>query len=313
MLDLRQLQALSALASEGSVARAAKRLGWSQPTVDHHLRNLDRLVGCELTTRTTRGTSLTETGDVLLESGETILRLAERALKDARTLAKEGTVRLRLGIFPTAAAWLLPGIAAAAQGSGIDLDTTLEELPPLIAGVNRGTLDAALLYAAGGYTLPLAGDVHTTELFTERLLLALPEGHPASAHDNFTKAGLLELADEHWVMGSSEGDTIDTMVQEVFAQNGHELDVRVRTDDYSAVLGLIGAGMGVAVVPQLATRGGRAGVALRKIANPRFSRRVLLAAPAASSGPGTGVARLAAAIRHAIYTHRSEKTAKPTS
>src|SRR5699024_7220149 len=45
MLDLRQLQALTAVAQTGSVARAAKQLGWSQPSVDYHLRNLDRLCG----------------------------------------------------------------------------------------------------------------------------------------------------------------------------------------------------------------------------------------------------------------------------
>jgi len=91
MLDPRQLQALAAVAAEGSVARAAKRLGWSQPTVDYHLKNLDRLVGTDLTSRSTRGSRLTIAGQLMHERGEEILALADRALTDVRDLAQRAT------------------------------------------------------------------------------------------------------------------------------------------------------------------------------------------------------------------------------
>ncbi|QIK62278.1 LysR family transcriptional regulator [Leucobacter viscericola] len=300
VIDLRQLQALSAVAAEGSVARAATRLGWSQPTVDYHLRNLDRLVGADLTTRSTRGSKLTTAGALMLERGEEILGLADRALTDVRDLSKLGRIRLRFGTFPTAAARLLPGIAARTAELGIELDTMLEELTPLVTRVNQRTLDAALVYAAGGYQLPFRAEVHTTHLFTDPMLLALPSTHPAAKHQSFNREDFLSLSNDNWVTGSTPGDTLDDLVREAFQADGHKVNVAIRTDDYSVVLGLVAAGMGVALVPSLATNNPPEGVALRPIEDPRFTRELLLAAPAGPGGPSAAVRQLAEVVRRSI-------------
>lgn len=300
MIDLRQLQALSAVAAEGSVARAATRLGWSQPTVDYHLKNLDRLVGADLTIRSTRGSRLTTAGALMLERGEEILGLADRALTDVRDLSQLGRIRLRFGIFPTAAARLLPGIVSRVSEFGIELDATLEEVSPLVARVNQHTLDAALVYAAGGYELPFRSEVHTTRLFTDPLLIALPAAHPAASHTRFDRAALLSLASDSWVVGSTPGDTIDDLVRALFDAEGHKIDVAIRTDDYSVMLGLIAAGMAVGVVPSLVAANPPEGVVLRPIDDARFARELLLAAPAGPAGPVTAVRQLAEAVRRSI-------------
>ena len=92
MIDLRQLQALRAVHSEGSVTRAARLLGWSQPTVDYHLHNLDRLIGGAVLHRSTRGSTLTPVGHLVLERGHEILSLSDRTLRDARELTQMGQV-----------------------------------------------------------------------------------------------------------------------------------------------------------------------------------------------------------------------------
>lgn len=300
MIDLRQLQALSAVAAEGSVARAATRLGWSQPTVDYHLRNLDRLVGTDLTARSTRGSRLTAAGALMLERGEEILGLADRALTDVRDLAQLGRVRLRFGTFPTAAARLLPSLVGRVTELGIELDVVLEEVAPLVTRVNQHTLDAALVYAAGGYELPLRAEVHTTRLTTEPMLLALPAGHAAAQRASFDRDALLALAGDRWVLGSTPGDTLDALVQELFESEGHRVDVAVRTDDYSVVLGLVAAGMAVALVPALVTADPPEGVVIRPVDDPRFARELLLAAPAGPGGPSAAVRQLAEAVRRSI-------------
>ncbi|MBK0420986.1 LysR family transcriptional regulator [Leucobacter sp. CSA2] len=300
MIDLRQLQALSAVSAEGSVARAAARLGWSQPTVDYHLRNLDRLVGTDLTTRSTRGSKLTTAGTLMLERGEEILSLADRALTDVRDLAQLGRIRLRFGTFPTAAARLLPGISSRVAELGIELDATLEELQPLVTRVNQHTLDAALVYAAGGYQLPFRSEVHTTHLFTDPMLLALPATHPAAKLRSFDREALLSLSDESWVIGSTPGDTLDDLLRDLFQTEGHKVDVAIRTDDYSVVLGLIAAGMAVALVPSIVGNNPPEGVVLRPIDDPRFARELLLAAPAGPGGPSAAVRQLAEAVRRSI-------------
>ncbi|MFC5337728.1 LysR family transcriptional regulator [Leucobacter denitrificans] len=300
MIDLRQLQALSAVAEEGSVARAAIRLGWSQPTVDYHLKNLDRLVGTELTARSTRGSRLTTAGQLMLERGEEILGLADRTLTDVRDLAELGHVRLRFGIFPSAAARLLPGIALRLGELGIELDATLEEVMPLVAGVNQHTLDAALIYAAGGYDLPLRSEVHTTHVFTDPMLLALPAHHELADVERFDIDTLLTLRGENWVMGSTPGDTIDDLVREMYAATGKEPTFAIRTDDYAVVLALIAANMGVALIPSLLQGLAPEGVVLRPITDERFTRELLLAAPAGPGGPSTAVRQLAEAVRRSI-------------
>lgn len=300
MLDPRQLQALAAVSAEGSVARAAKRLGWSQPTVDYHLRALDRLVGAPLTARSARGSELTAVGSLVLERGDEILALSERALADAREFAQVGRTRLRFGSFPTAAARLLPGIAGRLAEVGIELDAVLEEIAPLVARVNQHTLDAALVYTASGYELPFRAEVHTTHLLTDPLMLALPAAHPAAGRRRFGAADLIALDGPSWVFSASPGDTLDDVVLDVFAAAGRPFEVAIRTDDYSVALGMVAAGMGVALVPQLATVHVPPGAALRPIDDPRFAREILLAAAGSPSGPSPAVRQLAEAVRRTI-------------
>ena len=75
MVDLRQLEALRAVHAEGSVTAAARRLGWGQPSVDYHLKNLERLVGSPVLLRSPRGSRLTPVGMLLLDRAQEILTL----------------------------------------------------------------------------------------------------------------------------------------------------------------------------------------------------------------------------------------------
>ncbi|MFC6235798.1 LysR family transcriptional regulator, partial [Leucobacter soli] len=285
MLDPRQLQALAAVAAEGSVARAAKRLGWSQPTVDYHLKALDRLVGSALTMRSARGSALTSAGALMLERGDELLALSDRALADVREFAQVGRTRLRFGSFPTAAARLLPGIAARLAEVGIELDVILEEISPLVARVNQRTVDAALVYTASGYPLQFRTEVHTTPLLTDPLMLALPASHPEAGRQSFTTEALLDLSEDPWVFSATPGDTLDEVVVDAFTGEGRHFDAGIRTDDYAVALGLVAAGLGVALIPRLAIGSVPAGAILRPITDPRFAREILLAAPATPGGP----------------------------
>ncbi len=300
MLDPRQLEALAAVSREGSVARAAKRLGWSQPTVDYHLKALDRLVGASLTVRSSRGSTLTAAGSLMLERGAEILALSDRALTDVREFAQVGRTRLRFGSFPTAAARLLPGIVSRLDEVGIELDASLEEIAPLVSRVNQHTLDAALVYTASGYSLPFRSDVHTTLLLTDPLLLALPITHPSAEREIFDLESVLGLEVPSWIFSSSPVDTLDDVVLDIFSDAGRPFDVAIRTDDYSVALGMVAAGMGVALVPQLATSHVPAGAVLRPIDDPRFAREIMLAASGSPSGPSAAVRQLAEAVRRTI-------------
>lgn len=302
MLDLRQLQALRAVHRTGSVTQAARILGWSQPTVDYHLRNLDTLVGGPLLDRTTRGSTLTPVGHLVLDRAQEILTLSERALRDAHEFTQMGHTRLRFGTFPTAAATLLPSVAGQLADLSIELDAVLEEVAPLVTDVNLRELDAALLYTVPGKELPFRSDVVTTEVLRDPLLLALPEGHPLASHTSISLDELLTLHSERWLLGATKDDPMDAVVVDAFAAAGHTLEVAIRTDDFQVMLGMIAARMVIGLVAKLATGPAHPGVVLLPIEDPTFARSVLLAAPAdgASGQPSTAVRQLAVAIRNAV-------------
>lgn len=284
MLDLRQLQALNAVSLTGSVARAARHLSWSQPSVDYHLRNLDRLCGTPLLERSARGSSLTPAGEMMLDRANRILSLSNRALHDVRTHAQTGLTRLKFGTFPTAASMLLPSIVDRSKKSGFHIDSTLEEVSQLVTHVNQHDFDAVLLYSVPGYELPFGPDIRTAEVFREPLQLALPVSHPLAKRASIDVATLVELSDENWLLGATRDDPIDTVVVDAFRSAGHQLEVEFRTDDYSVMLGMIAAGMVVGLVPTMASKGHHPGVALLPISDPAFARSILLATPQRSAG-----------------------------
>ena len=288
MIDLRQLHALRAVQREGSVTRAARALGWSQPTVDYHVRNLERLIGAPVLARSKRGSTLTPVGVLVLDRGEEILTLTDRALRDARDLAQMGRARLRFGTFPTAAAKLLPSIVSQVADLGIEIDARLLEVGPLVASVNDRSLDAALIYSVPGYEPPLRPDIVTTEVLRDPLMLALPEDHPLAARPTVDRDLLMTLHRERWLLGTSTDDPMDAVLVDAFAAEGHTLEVAIRTDDFQVMLGMIAAGMVIGLVAKLAASPLHSGVVLRPIDDPAFARSVLLAAPRAGGGTGAG-------------------------
>ncbi|MGX5695595.1 LysR family transcriptional regulator [Agromyces soli] len=308
MVDLRQLEALRAVHAAGSVTAAARRLGWGQPTVDYHLKNLERLVGAPVLLRSPRGSTLTPVGMLLLDRAQEILTLAERAIRDACELTQMGRVRLRFGTFPTAAAKVLPSIVWRVNDLGIEVDAVLEEVPSLVERINRGALDAALVYTVPGYELPFRAHVSTVEVHRDPLMLALPTGHPLAARSSVDVAALLSLRDERWLFAAAADDPMDTIVIDAFAAAGHSLEVTIRTDDFQVMLGMIAARMGVGLMPSLGVSGPHPGIVLRPIEDPAFARSIRVATSAEGSArqPSTAVRQLVAAIRDGFGALRAE-------
>lgn len=307
MADLRQFEALRAVHAEGSVTAAARRLGWGQPTVDYHLKNLERLVGSPVLVRSPRGSRLTPVGMLLLERAQEILTLSERAIGDAREFSLLGRVRLRFGTFATAAASILPFVAASVGDLGIEIDATFEEVPTLVEQINRGALDAALVYTVPGYELPFRPNVEATEVYRDPLMLALPVGHPLASRPSIDLAAVLSLRDERWVFATSADDAMDRIVADAFAAEGHVLDVAIRTDDFQVLLGMTAARMVVGIIPSLATTAAHPGIVLRPIHDPSFVRSILVATSAeeASRRPSPPVRHLVAAIRDGFAALRA--------
>ena len=175
MITLKQLRYLAALAEHRHFGKAAEACAVTQPALSMQIRELEKDLGVDLVERRPGEVMLTETG------GE-VARRAERVLAGARDLAEFArhsgrllTGRLRLGVIPTLAPYVLPQILPSLQRRFPELRVDLRETQTrnLLDELERGTLDAVLL------ALPVDdGDIETLALFDDPFLLAVPATDP---------------------------------------------------------------------------------------------------------------------------------------
>jgi DNA-binding transcriptional LysR family regulator len=271
MLDLRQLEALRAVASEGSVVGAARRLDVSQPTVTHHLAALERHLGAQLVERTARGTTLTDLGELLLGRATDVLDRLASAEAEVQGLARHGAVTLRIGTFPTAGATLLPrAVARVQRETGVKVSLVEAEPPELLDRLARRQLHCALVFGDPMVELVLPEGLVAQPLFDDPFRVVLPADHQYADRDPMP---LSLLADDGWVLAVSPDDPGDLALAAAAAAVGFHPYSVLRTDDYDVAFGFVAAGVGVALVPQMALVD-RPDVVVRSVAGHDVRRRV---------------------------------------
>jgi len=297
MLDLRQLKALEAVAEHGSVLRAADALQWSQPTVTHHLRGLERVLGAAVVTSGSGGTRLTAVGEAMMPHAIAILDRSERAVDELRALVESNRRRIAIGVFPSAGARLLPQVVRALQEAGFDPEVTEAELDPLMAAVIGLRLDAAIVYDAPGRPTILPPGFRMIPVRQERLAVIVPRVHPLAGR---TGVPLADLDDEAWIAGATAADPVDAALVRAAEQAGFTPRIAMRSDDYAVVAAYVAAGFGAALVPELALPAHLDAVATVEIADAVFERRIfLVTAPTVGA---TARAALEEALRAAPAT-----------
>ena len=275
-IDPRGLLALAAVVDTGSLAAAAARLQWSQPTVDHHLRKLERAVGERLLARTPRGSTPTEAGLLVAERGREILALGERVHDDLAAWRRSGALPVRFGAFPTMGARILPAVHERLSDAGAPvLEATLDEVSALMASLERGELDLAIVFAMAEQRLPAPDEISLLRLFAEPVRLCVHEAHPLERIERV--ADLAALRDERWAFGVDDVDALDRATRALCRLAGFEAEPGMRTDDYPAVLRMVASGLVVAVVPRSALAQLPAGVRAVPVPTALLRRDVLLA------------------------------------
>lgn len=197
-MELRQLEAFVAVATELHFGRAARKLHMGQPTVSDLIRRLEREVGAQLMTRTTRRVTLTSAGSELLGRAKVILDEVGSACAAVHRLAAGQAGTVRLGITPPAAQVLAPHLAAALQNAApdVDLDARRLWLPDLSRAMADGTVDVAI--TCGSFAEPpgVVGEVFCGE----PLLVGLRADHPLTERDS---VALADLAGERFGVHST--------------------------------------------------------------------------------------------------------------
>lgn len=250
MIDVRQLRQFVAVAEELNFRRAAERLHMTQPPLSQTIRSLEEELGTLLFVRTRRKVELTQPGRVLLDQSHRVLSQMARALDAARGAAQGMTGRLSVGFVPSSTYEILPAILRQFRSRHPAIDLHLEELATVdqTDALLQHRIDVALNRPPTFFT---AGIVQET-LVRERLIAALPADHPLAAR---RKLRLRDLREERFLLIAPRwGTGYHTRVLNACEEAGFVPRVVQEPKYMHTIVGLVAAGMGVALVPHSLAR-----------------------------------------------------------
>jgi DNA-binding transcriptional LysR family regulator len=292
MLNVNRLRILREVAQRGSFSAAADAISYTQSAVSQQIAALEAETGMTLLERHPRGVSLTAAGQTLVGHAESVLADLDAAEAALAAIAGLRGGRLRMASFPTAGATLMPLAIATFRSRHPDVELTLAEGEPeqIAPRLRTGELDLALLFefdsspfdADGGFgqtdESAVSGRLTRVELLQDPLYLALPRAHRLAER---RRLRLEDLREEAWIQTAESSSCARHVVRCCHAA-GFEPHVSFQSDDYQTVQGLVAAGVGVALIPELALSVIREDIVIRAL-SPRPPARQVIAATAAGA------------------------------
>jgi LysR family transcriptional regulator, hydrogen peroxide-inducible genes activator len=268
MIDvtLRQLRYFDAVARHGHFGRAAEACAITQPALSMQIKDLEEGLGGVLLERNARHVALTTFGEEIVGRARGILHAIDELGDFARASRDRFMGRLRIGMIPTVAPYLLPAVIRTLAQRYPELDIHVRETmtPKLIQELSEGRLDTALV------ALPVSEpSLVEVALFSENFLLVRPgadEGTPVPSSETLRDMRLLLLEEGHCFRDQALSFCkIQSPPREV-------LDA----SSLSTLVQMVSAGIGVTLIPEMAvaveTRS--ASVSLARFKNPQPSRTI---------------------------------------
>jgi DNA-binding transcriptional LysR family regulator len=288
MLNVQRLRVLREVAARGSFSAAADSLSYTQSAVSQAVATLEAETGAKLIERDRRGVRPTAAGATLVVHAEAILSRIEAAEAELASILGVRGGLLRMASFPTAGNTLMPLAIANFRTAHPEVELTLAEGEPeeIVPRLRAGEFDLALLFEFRDVGESLGPGLHSVELLEDPMHVALPGGHPLAGK---SKLRLEDLQEEAWVQTSASSACARHVVR-LCHTAGFEPIVSFESDDYQTVQGLVAAGVGVALIPELALTSVRDDITVRGL-SPRAPMRRVVAATSRSAGvsPAAGV------------------------
>lgn len=279
--DLAWLDTLAVVAETGSFTQAGLRLHLTQSAVSQQVAALERWAGASLLHR--RPVALTDAGQLVLAHHQTLRARVGRLGEDLVDLRQGLLGTVRIAAFLSACRTLVPAALAAFRRETPRVRVVLSQLEtgPALTALRHGDVDLAVVFGYG--PVEMGTELTTTPLYDEPVVLAVPVGHPLTTGP----AVDLSTFDPAEVIVAPDASMPSV-------RSGSAAQVRYLGDDFSVLLALVAAGLGVAPVPRLAVTPCPPGVALVPLAGPEQPRRRVWAVW--SAGPEQRPA-VAAAVR----------------
>lgn len=290
---------LCEVARHGSFSAAAASLGYTQPAVSRQIATLEAEVGAMLVRRVPQGAVLTDAGQLLVERAEAILAHLDDVEAELQTLAGVEGGRLRLASFASAASSIVPLAIARFRERypAVELSIAMADPVDSLPRLRAGELDMALSHdpmsdtadersvltapaEGGGNGRP--GGIELVHLFDDPMYVAMPVGHPLADLDPLD---LASFANEAWMLATTNTCPDSRLFLRACHAAGFEPQIAFQNDDYPAILGFVAAGVGVAMIPDMVTRGVREDVVVRSLDPSPPPRQIFAALPSGYRSP----------------------------
>ena len=268
----RQLEAVLALAEYGSFVAAAARLRLSQPALTRSIQRLESELGVRLFERSTRRVQITAAGREFAAVAERMLNDLGITVRSVREVAEERRGLVVMSSVMSVAGGLLPGIVASyrADRPGVEIHVREGVHAAVLEDVRSGVADFGI-----GYVDELPDFAAGTALSRETFCVVMPARHRLAARRGLS---LAELRDEPMVGLPTEARTRRTL-DAAAATAGVPLRQAVVVSQFATLMALVGAGVGIAIVPKGTTLGPLArGLRSVPLVEPKLSRRLGLIA-----------------------------------
>lgn len=262
-MELRHLRYFVAVAEELHFGRAAERLHMAQPPLSQQIKALEAELGVRLFERNRRKVELTAAGRVLLPEARDILTRGHDLGRLARAAANGEAGRLDIA-FTGSVPFndLLPRILGAFRRRYSDVAVSLREMSTgsQIEALTEGRLDIGFARPADSNVPP---GITAYRILREPLLLVLPADHPLAGRQ---RIAMTEVFGEGLVMNPRHiGTGLYDKITTLCGRAGYVPHIAVEAHQMSTMISLVGAGLGLAVVPQTMRRMGIEGVAFAAI------------------------------------------------
>lgn len=293
-MELRQLRYFAVVATELSFTRAARKLHVSQPPLSYQIANLEAELGARLFNRTSRNVELSEAGKVLLPHALAVLARVDEARGHVQRVAQGLEGRVKVGLAGSHFLGPFPGFIKQFRQRRPGLEIVLHEMKPAdhVQALREGQLDLSVSRGA-----PPDSELAAVLLWRDPVVVAVPLGHRLAGR---SRIRLAQLKDEDFVFLRLDSSAFARRLFDACVAAGFAPRIVQQVVEIPAVLNLVAAGLGVALVPASLARLRQDAVAIcnvgRELQAAGVSGDVYLLRR--SEDPSPAVLEFAEALRH---------------
>lgn len=267
-MELRHLKYFVMAAEEANISRAASRLNVSQPAVSRQIKDLEDELGVELFERLPNGLKLTDAGESALAHARELLRQASAMIESMHAFARrDQSVSLKIGFLPTALSGFLAEGLRKFYKTHQHVSVQIFEMTPSAQeeALRDGEIDLALI---GSACPVLRRDFVVETIRTTEMAMVVPDDHRFA---NRKSLDLAELGEDTFLtLHEDNFPGRPEMMANMFSRAEISPEVTIRARGLTELLGLVGAGAGIAVVPADLEDLPHAGVAFIKLKRPKM-------------------------------------------